>query len=313
MKSNPFANAFILTGPTASGKSALALELAERHGGEIIAADSMTLYRSMNIGTAKPSAEERARVPHHLIDVLDPTESANVAWWLARAAEAVGEIEARGKTPLIVGGTPFYLKALLCGIFDAPPVDPAVRERLEQEADDGRSEELHARLRQVDPPSAARLHVNDVRRVVRALEVWESTGKPISEWQKQSWWDGEEPRFAAGQCVAIDLPRPELFARIETRVEQMFAAGWVEEVEHLRKAYPEMSREASRALGYSQIAEMLDGRRSRSETIEEIQLRTRQFAKRQLTWFRGLAGVEFANPHLTFERGNVTMGRNSKA
>jgi tRNA dimethylallyltransferase len=299
---SPFANALILTGPTASGKSALALDLAQRLNAEIISADSMTLYRGMDIGTAKPSAADRARVPHHLIDILDPWESASVAWWLERAAAAVRDIEARGKTALFVGGTPFYLKALLCGLFPAPPADHDLRRRLETEAKDRGLEALHARLAAVDPASARRLHPNDVRRVVRALEVWHLTGKPLSEWQQQNWWNGDSPGFSRGSCLVVDVPRPELYARIDRRVEAMFAAGWVDEVRRLRALPQPLSREASRALGYREIGEFLDARRSLAETVAEVQLRTRQFAKRQLTWFRALPGVEFVDAKLTFER-----------
>lgn len=299
---SPFANALILTGPTASGKSALALDLAGRLNAEIIAADSMTLYRGMDLGTAKPSAEDRARVPHHLIDVLDPWESASVAWWLDRATAAVSEIEGRGKTALFVGGTPFYLKALLCGLFPAPPADPELRRRLEAEAEANGKDALHARLAAVDAPSARRLHPNDVRRVVRALEVWHLTGRPLSDWQQQDWWSGSGPGFQPGSCICLDVPRADLYARIDRRVEAMFAAGWVDEVRHLRELPQPMSKEASMALGYREIGEHLDGRRTLAETIAEVQLRTRQFAKRQLTWFRALPGLEFADNRLTIGR-----------
>lgn len=303
---SPFANALILTGPTASGKSALALELAERLNAEIVAADSMTLYRGMDIGTAKPTAAERARVPHHLIDVLDPGESASVAWWLERAQAAVADIEARGKTALFVGGTPFYLKALLCGLFPAPPADPELRRRLEAEAETAGRGALHARLAGVDPVTARRLHVNDVRRVVRALEVWHLTGRPISAWQRQDWFDGT-PRFRPGACLVVDVPRPELYERIDLRVEAMFAAGWVDEVRRLQGLPRPLSREASMALGYREIGEFLAGRRALGETVAEIQLRTRQFAKRQLTWFRALPGVAWCEPKLTFVRWSERM------
>ncbi|HEX3149867.1 MAG TPA: tRNA (adenosine(37)-N6)-dimethylallyltransferase MiaA [Gemmataceae bacterium] len=307
MITSPFANALVLTGPTASGKSALALELAERMNGEIIAADSMTVYRQMDIGTAKPSAADRARVPHHLIDVLDPWESASVAWWLERSEAVVADIERRGKTALFVGGTPFYLKALLCGLFPSPPADRELRHRLEGEATTLGNQALHDRLASVDPPTAHRLHPNDVRRVVRALEVWHLTGKPISAWQQQEWWDSDNPRFRPGSCLVVDVPREELYARIDRRVEAMFAAGWIDEVRRLRALPRPLSREASQALGYREIGDYLDGNRTLEATIAEVQLRTRQFAKRQLTWFRGLPGVEFCNAKLTFERWATTI------
>jgi tRNA dimethylallyltransferase len=284
-----FADALILTGPTGSGKSAVALELAERVGGEIVAMDSMTLYRGMDVGTAKPAAAEQLRVRHHLIDVLDPWESANVAWWLDRAAAACADIRARGKRPLFVGGTPFYLKALACGLFDAPPTDPELRRRLEAEADRVGPQALHDRLRTVDPPAADRLHPNDVRRVVRALEVWEATGRPISAFQ-QTW---DTPAFAGRRAeappppgVVLEWPRDELYRRIDARVDAMLGAGWLDEVRRLRER--PLSKEAAQALGYRELIAYLDGVCDWAETIARIKIRTRQFAKRQLTWFRGL-------------------------
>jgi tRNA dimethylallyltransferase len=311
VSASPFANSLILTGPTGSGKSALALELAGPLNAEIIAADSMTLYRGMDIGTAKPSLADRARVAHHLIDVLDPWESANVAWWLDRAAECVADIEGRGKTALFVGGTPFYLKALRCGLFPSPPADQALRRRLEAEAEKEGGDVLHARLAAIDPVTAKRLHVNDIRRVARALEVWHLTGKPISDWQQQEWWTGGEPRFRPGSCVILDVPRAELYARINRRVEAMFAAGWVDEVRRLRELPRPMSREAAQALGYREIGEYLDGRRSLAKTVAEVQLRTRQFAKRQLTWLRALPGGQFLDAKLTSAVWNDRMAAGS--
>ena len=295
----PFENALVLTGPTASGKTALALELAERLGAEIIAMDSMTLYRGMDVGTAKPTPEERARVSHHLIDVLDPWESANVAWWLARAGECCREIEARGKIALFVGGTPLYLKALLCGLFEAPPADEELRRRLTDEAGRLGPAALHTRLAEVDAATAARLHPNDLKRVVRALEVWELTGTPISAWQRQ--WDSRGGSTSAPDpsCVILDVPRDELHRRINARVRDMIGAGWVEEVRRLRGLPRPLSREAAQAVGYTELGEYLDGKLTLAEAVERIRARTRQFAKHQLTWFRKMPGCLFCTAELT--------------
>jgi tRNA dimethylallyltransferase len=299
-----FRHALILTGPTGSGKSRLALTLAERLGAEIVSMDSMALYRHMDVGTAKPSAEDRARVPHHLIDVLGPWETASVAWWLERAAACCRDIESRGKRALIVGGTPLYLKALLHGLFDGPPADEALRRRLTEEAERDGKEALHDRLAAIDPASAARLHPNDVRRVVRALEVWELTGRPISAWQTQ--W-AAPPDLPPDRCLCLDLPRPELYRRIDDRVEAMFAGGWIEEARALRALGRPLSREATQALGYREVFDHLDGRATLEETVRLVQARSRRFAKRQFTWFRHLPGCRFVPEELTFALWGLTM------
>jgi tRNA dimethylallyltransferase len=322
----PFQNAYVLTGPTGSGKSRLGLELAERLGAEIISMDSMALYRGMDIGTAKPSVEDRRRVPHHLIDVLEPWESSSVAWWLERAAECCRQIADRGRKVLLVGGTPLYLKARLRGLFEGPPADLALRLRLEQEAESTGATALHARLAAVDPATAARLHPNDIRRVIRALEVWECTGQPISTLQTQ-WGEGavrppssalHPPSSAlhppsstlhppSSRILWLDLPRPELYARIDARVEWMFNAGFVDEVRALSKLSRPLSREATQALGYREVLEHLEGKASREETIARIQQRSRNYAKRQLTWFRNLPGCTPVKRELTFTAWGLTM------
>jgi tRNA dimethylallyltransferase len=297
--------ALVLTGPTGSGKSQLALDLATRLDAEIVSMDSMTLYRQMDIGTAKPTAEERRRVPHHLIDVLEPWESASVAWWLERAAECCRTISARGKRPLFVGGTPLYLKALLFGLFKGPPADEAIRRRLSDEAASAGGAALHARLADVDPVSAARLHPNDVRRVIRALEVWELTNRPISDWQTQ--WNKETAHDYDGRCFLLDLPRSQLYARIDARVERMIADGLVEEVRALRQLERPLSREAAQALGYKEMFAFLDSKADLAETIQHIQRRSRRFAKRQMTWFRQLPACRPIRPELTFAAWGLTM------
>ncbi len=297
-----FRRSVVLTGPTGSGKSALALELAEQVGGEIVAMDSMTLYRGMDIGTAKPTPADRQRVPHHLLDVLDPWETANVAWWLDRAADAVRDIEARGKVALIVGGTPLYLKALLRGLFAGPPRDPALRTRLEAEEPAA----LHARLADVDPATARRLHVNDVRRVVRALEVWELTGRSIGDWQTE-WRRESEISNLRSRVFCIDRPRDELYLRIDRRVLAMLDAGWLDEARRLRDLPRPPSREAAAALGYADLLHYLNGESDWPAVVRSIQQRSRNYAKRQLTWFRHLPEVEFVPAELTSELRQSTM------
>jgi tRNA dimethylallyltransferase len=311
----PFQNALVLTGPTGSGKTRLALDLAERLGAEIVSMDSMALYRGMDIGTAKPTPDERRRVPHHLIDVLDPWESASVAWWLEQAAEACRDIEARGKRPLFVGGTPLYLKALMFGLFDGPPADEELRARLTREAEAAGPAALHARLAHVDPVSAARLHPNDLRRVVRALEVWELTGKPLSGFQQQwptaealSQAHGLQPvGFTQHPVFWLDLPREALYDRINRRVEAMFVAGLVEEVRALRALPQPVSREAAQALGYKEVFAHLDGRATLAQTVTEVQTRSRHFARRQLNWFRHLPECRPVNRELTDQLWGVRI------
>ena len=298
----PFENALVLTGPTGSGKTSLGIDLAERMNAEIISMDSMALYRRMNIGTAKPSESDRRRVPHHLIDVLEPWESANVAWWLEQAARTCRDIEARGKQALFVGGTPLYLKSLVYGLFEGPAGDAGLRKRLEEESTRLGVPAMHERLSTIDPVAATRIHVNDLRRIVRALEVFELTGKPISTWQTQ--WDAEPDAPSEDESNTVlwlDLPRDELYERINRRVEQMFAGGLVEEVQSLRKLDRPLSKEAAQALGYKEAFAYLDGKTTLAQTVEEVKTRSRQFAKRQISWFRHLSGCRGVTPQLTWE------------
>jgi len=275
-----------LTGPTASGKSAVGVELAKLIGAEIVAMDSMTLYRGMDVGTAKPTATERAAVPHHLLDVLDPHEECSQADYAAAARRAVDDILSRGRVPLFVGGTPLYLKTLLRGMFEGPAADWDLRQSLAEQARAESPEWLHRQVAAVDPTAAAKLHANDERRLIRALEVYRLTGRPISEHQRQF----AEPRMEmVGRVFTLDWPRDELHRRIDARVEAMLDAGLVDEVRRLSASPHGLSRTARQGLGYREVLEHLAGRSSLSETVAAIQAHTRQFAKRQCTWFRSLA------------------------
>jgi tRNA dimethylallyltransferase len=287
LSTHPFHRAIYLTGPTAVGKTAVGVALARRLGAEVVALDSMTLYRGMDIGTAKPTRLERGGVPHHLIDVLDPWESASVADYRNRAQRVVEDIESRGHRALFVGGTALYLKALLRGLFDGPGADLALRKSLEDEADRLGDLAMHDRLGRLDPSTATRLHPNDRRRVVRALEVIQATGRPLSEQQI------EHAQAAPGsvRVFALGRPRIELMARIDARVEAMFAEGLVDEVRRLQAHDRPLSPVASQGVGYREVIEMLAGRIGLDEAIKLTQARTRQFAKRQATWFRGLVEV----------------------
>jgi len=295
----------VLTGPTGSGKTGLALDLAERLGAEIVSMDSMALYRGMDIGTAKPTPAQRQRVRHHLIDVLDPWEPASVAWWLEQAQRCLKEIRGRGKQALFVGGTPLYLKALLRGLFAGPEADAAVRLRLEAEARAYGQASLHRRLAEVDPKSAARIHANDLRRVIRALEVFELTGRPISALQQQ--WEADSGQQAVGTgegppstVLWLNPPRTELYARINQRVDEMFATGLVDEVRRLRTLPRPLAREPAQALGYKETLAFLDEQGCLADVIDLVKTRTRQFAKRQVTWFRHIPECRPATSELTW-------------
>jgi tRNA dimethylallyltransferase len=301
----PFEDALVLTGPTGSGKTQLGIELARALDAEIISMDSMALYRGMDIGTAKPTPAERDAVPHHLVDVLDPWESGSVAWWLEHAKHCAAEIASRGKRVLLVGGTPLYLKALISGLFDGPPADASIRRRLIAQAQLHGASWLHERLTAVDAISATRIHPNDVRRMVRALEVFELTGKAMSDWQTQ-WTEGSSQESGVrdqevrDRVLWLELPREELYARINRRVEEMFDAGLIDEVRRVRSMARPLSHEARQALGYKEVFDLLDGSATREETVVRVQTRSRNFAKRQLAWFRHIPECRPVTMELTW-------------
>lgn len=274
-----------LAGPTACGKTAVGIELAERLNAEVLSLDSMAVYRRMNIGTAKPTPTERARIPHHLIDLIDPHEEFSTARYVQAADFACRGILDRGRVPLFVGGTGLYLRAILRGLFEAAPKDPDFRRQLEQEAARTSPERLFERLRRIDPKTAERLHPNDVRRVIRALEVHHTTGRRASELRvQQPLPPDQRPR----NVYWLHPPRAWLYERIDRRVDRMIATGLVEEVRILLAAPHGLGHTARQALGYREIIECLERDGELEDAVEQIKLKTRQFAKRQHTWFRNL-------------------------
>ncbi|MDX2132002.1 MAG: tRNA (adenosine(37)-N6)-dimethylallyltransferase MiaA [Planctomycetota bacterium] len=280
----------VIAGPTAGGKSALSLDLAARVGAarvEIVAADAFQVYRGLDIGTAKPTPEERARVPHHLIDVAEPTERFTLHDWLTRAQQAITEIRGRGHWPLVVGGTHLYVKALLDGLFEGPGADEGLRAAL-YAMDAGAR---RAELERVDPAAAARIHPNDERRTVRALEVFRLTGRPISEHQTQ--WDGGpesrgEPGAPGMRLVVLDWPVDAINRRINARVRAMMEQGLAAEARGLWEA-GRLGPQAREALGYKQLIPVFEGTRPLDEAVERIKIDTRRFAKSQRTWLRRLS------------------------
>lgn len=292
---------FVLTGPTACGKSEVGLLLAERTGAEIVSVDSMKVYRRMDIGTAKPGPEERSRVPHHLIDIREPWETYTVGDWVTDAERASRGIVSRGRAVIMEGGTPLYLKAFLDGLFflepdtqsgsPLPKPDEELRARLREEARRSGLASLHARLAKVDPEAAARIHPNDERRIVRALEVYEQTGIPMSEHQKPSQTGrGSARAWVKARLVALNRPREVLRERIARRVDRMIEAGFVDEVKGLveleRETGRPVSRPASGALGYGELREYLQGLTTLAEARDRIVRETFRFVRKQLTWLR---------------------------
>ena len=280
--------ALLIAGPTAIGKSEIALQLARELNGELISVDSMQVYRGMDIGTAKPSATERAEIRHHLIDIVDIHESFNAALFLELAKKTVAEIHERGALPIFCGGTGLYFKALTEGLGNAPPGNKDLRAQLEKKSDD----ELLRELAQADPVTFERIDHRNRRRVIRAVEVIRLTAKPFStqraDWQASTKKSCKQPIF-----IGLTRPIAELHSRIASRVESMFEAGLVEETRSLLASGLSENPTAMQALGYRQVVEYLNDRRSLSETIELVKIRTRQFAKRQMTWFKRQAIVDW--------------------
>ena len=278
-------------GPTASGKTGLAVELCRRIGGEAVSCDSMQIYRDMNIGTAKPDAAERRGVPHHMMDICDPGEEYSVARYVEEADAAIGDILSRGKVPVVVGGTGLYADSLISGLsFAGRQEDMCLRRELGERYEKEGGEALHAELASIDPEAAARLHPNDARRIIRALEIYAHTGETLTEHDRKT--RERPPKYRALRMILWPEPREMMYARIDARVDEMLRAGLMEEVRALlsRGLPPECT--ALQAIGYKELAGVLRGECTLEEAREELCRATRRYAKRQLTWFRREPGAE---------------------
>ncbi|MCA9048257.1 MAG: tRNA (adenosine(37)-N6)-dimethylallyltransferase MiaA [Planctomycetaceae bacterium] len=276
---------WFLAGPTAAGKTALSVTLAARLNAEIVSMDSMAIYRNMNIGTAKPSAAEQQNIPHHLIDIVDAHEEFSVAQYVAAAENAVAGILRRGRVPLFVGGTGLYLRSLLRGVFQGPEADWNLRRELQAQAESQGREWLHQQLQQLDPVTARRLHINDMRRIIRAIEVCRLTGKPMSDQHAEH---AVPPDRRPRHVYWIEPPRDQLQQRIDQRVDAMMQAGLLQETRRLLEQQPPPGRTARQALGYRELIDHLENGTPLDQAVDRIKLGTRQFAKRQHTWFRNL-------------------------
>jgi tRNA dimethylallyltransferase len=283
----------VIVGPTGAGKTRLAIEVARRVGGEIVSADSQQVYCGMDVGTGKATAEERAEVVHHLIDVVRPDEEMTAARFAELAEAAIAEIAARGRPIVVCGGTVLYVRILLFGLFEAPPADPDLRAGLAAEADARGTEVLHERLAAIDPEAAVRIEPEDRRRIIRALEVHALTGVTISEHQRRHDFR-TLPRRHEARLVGLAPPRPALYAGIDARVDRMIEAGLVAEVEALRTAGYRPPMRSQQAIGYAELHAYLDGALDLPRAIELIKRNSRRYARRQLAWYRSDVTVEWA-------------------
>lgn len=274
----------VIVGPTASGKTRMAVELAQRHNGEVISADSMQIYRTMDIGTAKPTKEEMGGIPHHMIDVADPEEDFSVARYVEMAARCVDDVLARGKLPIVAGGTGLYIDSLLSGrTFASFSPDSALRGELEQELAEKGGQAMLEALAQMDPEAAQRLHPNDHKRIIRALEVYRSTGKTITQHNRET--QAIPPRYDALTIGLAFQDRQAMWRRIDQRVDEMVAAGLEDEVRRLLTSGISPKCTAMQAIGYKEFTQALSGEMTWQEAADVVKLRSRQYAKRQLTWF----------------------------
>ena len=281
----------VVGGPTAVGKSSFALEIAERLGGEIVGADSVQIYRDVDIGTAKPGEAERERVPHHLIDELELDADFDVAQYVERAQKVIADIRSRGKLPIVVGGTGLYLRLLVHGIFEAPEASDEIRQKYEQIAVEEGMEALHDRLAEVDPKLAGKLDVNDGVRIRRGMEVWEQTGRPLSELQAEHAFS--DPNYFAMK-IGLIRPRQELYDRINRRFDQMLDEGLMEEYRELIEAGYDRDLKPLQALGYRQMGQIIFDDVPFEEAVRDAKTRSRRYAKKQISWLRGEPNLQWA-------------------
>ncbi len=273
----------MILGPTCVGKTQVSLKLADILKGEIVSFDSRQVYKFMDIGTAKPTKKEREKIPHHLIDLVSPDEKFTAADYGKEAREIIRQIIKRNKQPIAVGGSGLYLEALIKGFFQGPQADEKIRKRLEREAQEFGEPHLFSRLKEVDPQAAERIHPNDLVRIIRALEVYELTGKPISTWQREGDYEPFPMQFVK---IGLNLKRKKIYQRINQRTEQMISEGPLDEVRMLKKKGFTPELKALKTVGYQELFAYLEGKLDLSDAIEKIRLNTRHYAKRQLTWFR---------------------------
>ena len=297
----------VLCGPTASGKTALGVALAQATGGEVVSADSMQIYRRMDIGTAKPTKEEMGGIPHHMLDVADPAEDYSVARYVHDADACVRDILSRGKLPIVVGGTGLYIDNLIAG-RDFASFTGAWREKLQARTREEGLPALHEELRRIDPDRAEKLHPNDEKRILRALEVWYETGETITAHDERT--RSLPPKYDALQVCLTFSRREDLWERIDRRVDLMMAAGLEEEVRSLLASGVPPAATAMQAIGYKEFAAALRGEEPIAQAVDEVKLRSRQYAKRQLTWFRRTPGLRWVtwekDPDLSRGRQEVT-------
>lgn len=285
--------AVILCGPTGIGKTSFAIQLARLFQGEVIGADSMQIYRHMDIGTAKPTPAEQSMVPHHMVDIIEPDEPFDAESYATLSLPIVMELQARQVVPFVVGGTGLYIKSLIYGLFDAQPRDEKIRIRLKQKLEKEGAETLFERLKQVDPVAARKLHINDTYRIIRALEVYETAGVPISDYQQQH-------RFQESRLMTLKLglhmERDRLYERIDQRVDMMIQAGLLDEVRCLREAGYSSALKSMQSIGYRHMCDFLDGHMDWPETIRTLKRDTRRYAKRQMTWFKADREIGWVDP-----------------